>query len=100
MDLDMDFGNKRAGGIDRAQFSFLSIGADFWGNSVGAKYHATARRCLNHLVNKNDATPFEIINDGLVMHDLFAHIDGCLETLQGQINDIDGAPDARAKTAG
>jgi len=55
---------------------------------------------LLNFVNKDCAFFRQFIDDKAVVDDLPAHVDGRAEGLKGDVDDIDGAHDPGAKTAG
>jgi hypothetical protein len=100
-DFHMHLGDQRAGGVEDAQ-----VARDASASSIASRHTVRAEhqgRTVGHIVQffDEDGTPtLQILDHEAVVHDFMAHVDRCAEELERTIDDLDGAIDACAETAG
>ena len=96
----VDLGNQRAGRVDKLQIPALGF---FWHglrHAVGGENHRAVVGCFVQLVNEDGALGFQTFDHKAIVYDLMAHIDRRAVLLQRQLDDVDGANDARAEPSG
>jgi hypothetical protein len=96
----VDLGHEGAGGVDYTEAALFAGLADFGRNAVGAVNDALAGGDFVNGIDENGAFALELFNHETVVDDFFADVDGRAEGLEGDANDIDGADDASAESAG
>ncbi len=97
--LAMDLGDERAGGVDIGQPAALRLGWHGLRDAVGGEDDRAIVRHFVQLVDEDRAHALEPFDDEAVVDDLVAHVDGCAETLERELDDLDGAIDAGAESA-
>ena len=97
--LIVHLGDQRAGGVEHRELALRGFLLDALGDAMGAEDGDRVRRNLGEVLDEMRAFGLEALDDMLVVHDLVAHIDRRAVFLQGALDDLDGADDARAKTA-
>ena len=97
--LDVDLGDERAGGVDRAQVALGGVLVDRRGDAVGAEDDELALGDLGLLLDEDRAALGELLDDVLVVDDLLAHVDGRAVQVERVLDGLDGAIDARAVAA-
>ncbi len=97
--LDVNLGDQRTGRIDHVQVTFLSLDANRRRDSMRTEDGARAFRHFVQLFDKDGAGFAQFFDHVLVVHDFFAHIHGGAIQIERNLNDVDGAHDARAKAA-
>ena len=98
--FDMHLADKRAGRIEKEHIACLGIGRNAFGDAMRRKHHR--RFCcwdFFEFLDENGAFGLQAFNDILVVNDGMAHINRCAIFLQRQFHNLDGAINARAKTA-
>ena len=98
--LEVHLGHERAGRVDHAQAAARPLGAHLGRDPVGAEDHGRIVRDFVELVHEDRALLAERLDDEPVVDDLATHVDGRLAHRQRQLDDVDRALDARAKSAG
>src|SRR6202023_4097683 len=73
---------------------------DAFGDAMGAENRHRIRRHFGQILDEARALGLEALDHVLVVHDLVAHIDRGAIFLQRAFDDLDGADDAGAETAG
>ena len=99
-DLDMHFGDQRAGGIEYPQPARGGFLAHRLRHAVRAEYDDAVVGHLFQLLDENRSARAQIVHHVPVVHHLVAHVDRCAKHVQRAIDDINGAIDAGAKTPG
>ena len=98
--FDMDFRDQRARGVEEEHLAGAGCRWDRLRHSVCREYHRRVRiRDLVQLLHKNGAFGLKVVDDESVVDDLMSHVDGRTVFLQGQLDDLDGAVDARAEAS-
>ena len=73
--LDVDLGDQRAGGVDRAQLAGGGVVVDGRGDAVGGEDDHLALRHLGLLLDEDRAALGELLDHVLVVDDLLADVD-------------------------
>ena len=95
----MDLGHERTRGVDHAQSAPLGLLPHRRGDAVSAEDHGRPVRHLVELVDEVGALGPKGLDHVPVVHDLLADVHGVRAHLQRELDDVDGAVHARAKTA-
>ena len=98
LSLDMNFGHQRAGGVEIKQLPPLRLLRHRFGNAVGGEDHARAVGRFVELLDEDGAELLQPLDHGAVVDDLVAHIDRRAVFFDRELDDADGAVDARAKS--
>src|SRR5665213_322295 len=97
--LDMDLGDKRAGGIKIEKRAALGLGGNGFRHAVCREYHLGALGCFVQFIDEYRAQALEALHDEAVMNDFMPHIDRWAVFLQREFNDTDRPIHARAETS-
>ena len=96
---DVDLGDQRAGGVDRAQVAGGGVVVDRRGDAVGGEDDHLALRHLGLLLDEDRAALGQLLDHVLVVDDLLAHVDGGAVQLERALDRLHGAVDAGAVAA-
>ena len=96
---DVDLGDQRAGGVDRAQLAGGGVLVHGRGDAVGGEDDHLALRHLGLLLDEDRAALGELLDHVLVVDDLFADVDGGAVVLERALDRLHGAIDAGAVAA-
>ncbi len=96
---DVDLGDQRAGGVDRAQAAARGVVVDRRGDSVGGEDDHLALRHLGLLLDEDRAALGQLLDHVLVVDDLLAHVDRGAVELERALDRLHGAVDAGAVAA-
>ncbi len=97
--LDVDLGDQRTGGVDRAQAPPFRVLVHLRGDAVCGEDDQLALRDLGLLVDEDRAPLGELLDDVLVVDDLLAHVYRRAVQLQGLLDRLHGSVDAGAVAA-
>jgi len=97
--LAMDLRDERASRIDERQAALSRICRHRLGHAMSGKDYRPVVRNFVELVDEHGAHAAQPINDEAVVDDLMANVDRRAKPLQRELDDLDGAIDARAETA-
>ena len=97
--LDVDLGDQRAGGVDRAQAAGGGVVVDRGGDAVGGEDDHLALRHLGLLLDEDRAALGELLDHVLVVDDLLADVDRRAVELERALDRLHGAVDAGAVAA-
>ena len=99
-DLEMDFGNQWAGGVEYFQTAGGGFFAHGLGNTVGAENDGATGRHGGEVVNEDGAFFAQVVADKFVMYDFMADVDRGAEFFDGAFDYGDGSFNAGAEAAG
>ncbi|KPW25998.1 Uncharacterized protein ALO83_04863 [Pseudomonas cannabina pv. alisalensis] len=99
-DLDMHFGDQRAGGIEDFQATTGSLGAHGLGNAVGTENNDDVVRHLVQLFDEDRAARAQVFDDKFVVYHFMSHVDRRTKHFQSAIDDFDRAVHTGTKAAG
>ncbi len=97
--FQMDLGDQRAGGVDDGEAALFALTPDFGRNAVGAENGAPAIGHFAQFFDKNGAQFAQFVHHMFVVDDFFADVNGAAVEIQGDLDHVDGAHHARAKSA-
>jgi len=97
--FNVNFCDEWTCGIDDLEITGLAIVANFGRDSVCAVDHALARGNLINGIDKDRALGLEIFNHVAIVDDLLTDVDRGAKSVQGDLNDVNGADDSGAKSA-
>ena len=98
--LDVDLGDQRTGGVDRAQVTGGGVLVDGGGDAVGGEDDDLARGHVGLLLDEDRAALGQLLDHVLVVNDLLAHVDGRPVEVEGTLDGLHGAVDPGAVAAG
>ena len=98
--LIVHLGDQRAGGVEHRQLARSGFFLDALGDAMGAEDGDGIGGNFGEVLDKARALGLEALHHMLVVHDFVTHIDRRAVFLQRPLDDLDGAHDAGAKTAG
>ena len=97
--LDVDLGDQRAGGVDDLEIAAFAAARGPRAKRHGRVDDALAVGHVVDFVDEDRALFRQLIHNIAVMDDFAAHINGRAEGFKGDLDDVDGAHHAGAKTA-
>ena len=97
--LDVHLRHERAGGVDHAQAARRRRLAHRGRDAVRAEDQQRALGRVGGVVDEDGALGAQVLDDVSVVHDLVAHVHRRAEARERQLDDLDGAVDARAEAA-
>ena len=97
--LVVHLGHQRAGSVEGEQVTVLGGVAHRGRDAVGGEHQVGAFGHLVGLVDEDHAALLQRFHDVLVVHDLFAHVDGGTVLLQGLFYGLHCAVDTSAVAA-
>ena len=89
--LAVDFGDQRAGRIDKEQLATAGLGRHRLGHAMRREHHRAVVGHLVELVDEHRAFGLEILDHIAVVHDLMADIDRPAIAFERAFHDLDGA---------
>jgi hypothetical protein len=95
----VDLAHQRAGRVDDVEVACRSGRADGGGDAVGGEDERRAGRDLIDFLDEHRAAPLEVGDHVGVVDDLLADVDAGAVVVQGLLDDLDCALDARARGA-
>ena len=95
----VDLRDERAGGVEVEEIAALGFEGDGFRDAVGGEDDGGVAGDFVELFDEDGALGFERLDDGAVVDDLVADIDGGAEAADGLLDDADGAVDAGAEAA-
>jgi len=98
--LAVHLADQRAGRIERDQLPLIGLDRHRLRHAMGGEHDGCAGRHLIELVHEHRALGLQAFDHEAVVNDLVAHIDGRAVPLERAFDDLDGALDAGAETAG
>src|SRR3954453_14601782 len=97
--LAMDLGDQGAGGIDIGKTAVLRRRGHRFRYAMRGKDDRSVIGNFVELIDEDSPKLGQPVDDEAVVHDFMAHIDGCSEPLERELDDLDRSVDARAKAA-
>ena len=98
--LDVHLGDQRAGGVEIDHLPLHRLGRHRLRHAVGGEHHRPVVRAFLQLLDEHRAHRPQALDHVAVVDDLVAHIDRRAVLLDRPLDDLDGAVDAGAETAG
>src|SRR5919112_6469521 len=100
LSLVVNFGDKRACGIQRGQIPCLSLRDYRTGNAVSTEDHDRLVWHFAEVLNKARALLFQAFNHMSIVNNLVPDVDGSAILGEGTLHDFDCADNAGAETTG